>query len=51
MNGDGNTTPIQIDIFDSRRDLDEKSGSGKLDEHLLCFIISYRTNNIILQYN
>jgi len=28
MNDDVNATPIQIDIFDSRQDLDEKSGSG-----------------------
>ena len=30
MNDDVNATPIQIDIFDSRQDLDEKSGSGNL---------------------
>ena len=35
MNDDGNAKPIQIDIFDSRQELDEKSGSGKLDEHIV----------------
>ena len=43
MNDDGNAKPIQIDIFDSRQDLDEKSGSGELDENILCsyFYISH----------
>ena len=37
MNDDINATPIQIDIFDSRQDLDEKSGSGECT-HLMFFV-------------
>lgn len=44
-NDNVNDKPIQIDIFDSRKDLDEKSGSGKLvNAHIFCSPISYQTN-------
>ena len=46
---DGNGKPIQIDIFDSRQDLDEKSGSGmNLLLRISCVLsILYQTNIIL----